>query len=328
MRQPHLEIIGVTKEFKHDLLKKNKLVVDNLSMTFSKGECTGLLGHNGAGKTTTIKMILGVLTPDSGEIKLDGKPIDTKMRSRIGYMPEINKLPQNITAYEAVDFHLKIYSPKSTKSTKERKARVNELLDSVGLSQHKSKKIKEMSKGMARRVAWAQAISHEPEFLILDEPASGLDPLGRRKMLDWISDYKKKGASILLCTHEINQLHYLCDQFHLMKNGKLALTSVQEQHKENEIPISSITENWKQNYNIHVSGVTEDSLMEIGKTDGLLPWQNFQLEGYLGIISFAEYADASSWLASLTKRGIVIVRFGDHSFVGEEELLLYFEGGA
>jgi len=175
-------------------------------------------------------------------------------------------------------------------------------------------------------LAWAMATIHEPEFLILDEPSSGLDPLGRRQMLDWITEEKKRGTTIMLCTHELNQINQLCDNFHILNKGKLVLSS-----KKDEGVASLSSENnhldWRHNYNLHLSGASETTLQNLGESNGLLPWHGFKQEGYLSILGFAEYTDASSWMIAALQSGLIVVRFGDQVFLDEEELLPYFEGG-
>ncbi len=325
MSEPFLELINLQKTFRNDLLKKDQVVLNSLNCSFAKGECTGFLGHNGAGKTTTIKMILGLIKPDSGAIRIGGKEFTTESKRKIGYMAEVNKLPPNLTPLEVLNDHLRLYNPKKYLKKDARKKRILEKLEEVGLSEHKEKRIGDMSKGMGRRVAWTVATIHEPELLILDEPSSGLDPLGKRQMIDWINEEKKRGTTIMLCTHALNQINSLCDNFHILNNGKLVLTTSKDDSVKS-LANENTSFDWRHNYNLHLSGADEKTLRDLGDQQKLLPWQGFKQEGYLTVLGFAEYTDACSWMAAALDSGLIIVRFGDQVFMGEDELLPYFKG--
>ena len=149
-----LEVSKLQKTFSSDILKKSTSVVKNLDLAFEKGKCTGLLGHNGAGKTTTIKMIFGLIKPDSGEIKINDKTIDQDARGILGYMPEISKLPKNLKVGETVFFQNKLFQDSSGQTKKQSKKRIDDLLKESGLWTHRNKKISQLSKGLARRVSW------------------------------------------------------------------------------------------------------------------------------------------------------------------------------
>jgi ABC-2 type transport system ATP-binding protein len=324
MSETYIELINLQKTFRDDLLKKDQIVLNSLNCSFAKGECTGLLGHNGAGKTTTIKMILGLLKPDNGTIRINGKSLTTESKRNIGYMAEVNKLPATLTPIEILNNQLRIFNPKKYSDRSTRKKRILEKLEEVGLGNHSSKLVRNMSKGMGRRLAWAVATIHEPEFLILDEPSSGLDPLGRHKMLEWIKNEKKRGTTIMLCTHELAQINILCDNFHILNNGRLVLTTTKDDTVKS-LASGNLNNDWRHNYNLHLSGADEKSLKQLGDQQNLLPWQGFKQEGYLTVLGFAEYTDACAWMGAALQAGLIIVRFGDQLFMGEEELLPYFE---
>lgn len=318
-----LELIGVSKIFKNDLLKKKQLAVDNLTCRFASGSCTGLLGHNGAGKTTSIRMILGLTFPDSGKILFEGKPLTTESKRYIGYMPEVNKLPGALTPSELLLQQLRLYRPTFALQRGSIKTLVDESLVKVGLDLHRHKKVRHLSKGMARRLAWALATIHKPRLLILDEPSSGLDPLGRQQMLQWIEEVKKEGTSILLCTHELAQIQTLCDELHVLRRGKLVFSA-------NRLGANrdGLKSDWRQRYCLHVSGADEGALTQIGVRHGLKPWSSFKTEGYLTVIGFDDYADAAAWLSQCLALGLIMIRFGDETLLGETELLRYFSGEA
>lgn len=310
---PAIAIEGVRKVFRNDLLKGKQIAVEGLTCHLPQGRCTGLLGHNGAGKTTTIRMILGLVKPDQGQILFEGRPLATKDRRFIGYMPEVNKLPQGLTPEEILSHQL-ILCAQDRLSSAARKTKVAETLEKVDLARHRRKRIGHLSKGMARRLAWAQATIHGPKLLILDEPASGLDPLARKRMLAWIEDEKLRGTSILLCTHELQQVSTLCDQVYVLRRGKLVFRGERG------------GTSWRERYVVHVAGL-DDSMRQALEQEGHLPKpQTLVREKFLLILSFSTYGDAARWLEVLLAKGYVVPKFADESGLDEDELLAQFQG--
>ncbi|XVJ61147.1 MAG: ABC transporter ATP-binding protein [Tepidisphaera sp.] len=172
--------------------------VENLSFQIDRGEIFGLLGPNGSGKSTTIKMILGLLRPSSGRIAVFGRPpTDVETKRRIGYLPEESYLYQFLNARETLDYYAKLFEL----DRRTREKRIDELLDMVGLTGAQFRPVREYSKGMQRRIGIAQALINDPEFLILDEPTTGLDPLGTRQVKDLIIELGRRGKTILLSSH-------------------------------------------------------------------------------------------------------------------------------
>lgn len=199
---------------------KNVTVVDNLSFQVEEGEVFALLGSNGAGKTTTIKMILGLIRKDSGEI-------EKKEGLTIGYSPETPFFPPFLTGREALTYYAKIQKIDKTSISN----LVGELLEVVGLEDSKTK-IKVYSKGMLQRLALAQALLGNPQLLILDEPTAGLDALGRVEMMQLIGELKKQGKTIILNSHILNDIERVCDRGIIMKKGKVLKTwTRQEEHQ-------------------------------------------------------------------------------------------------
>lgn len=199
---------------------KNVTVVDNLSFQLEEGEVFALLGSNGAGKTTTIKMILGLIRKDSGEI-------EKKEGLTIGYSPETPFFPPFLTGREALTYYAKIQKIDKTSISN----LVGELLEVVGLEDSKTK-IKVYSKGMLQRLALAQALLGNPQLLILDEPTAGLDALGRVEMMQLIGELKKQGKTIILNSHILNDIERVCDRGIIMKKGKVLKTwTRQEEHQ-------------------------------------------------------------------------------------------------
>lgn len=215
-----LELKNISKTFKSDLLKRNQKVLIDISCSFETGVATAVLGHNGAGKTTSLRIILGLLKQDSGQVLFRGKPIINEDRRNIGYMPETNKLPAELKSPELLYFHLNLFKPEL--KTKEKKELVDHTLNEVGLfKHHRNKKISQLSKGLGRRLAWAMASIHDPQLLILDEPFTGMDPLGRKELSEWITARSQKGSSVLLTSHDLKTSKELCSQFVIFKLGSL-----------------------------------------------------------------------------------------------------------
>lgn len=314
-----LVINGLSKIFNHDLLKKKQIALDSLNCEFPGGRCTGLLGHNGAGKTTTIRIILGLIRPDAGSVTFEGAPITLAVRRRLGYMPEINKLNGSLTPAEVLDFHLGLMNPEGARTRQERRTTVGRLLEEVGLKGHAKKRIGKLSKGMARRVAWALAVSHKPHLLILDEPSSGLDPLGRRDMMRWIQGEKERGTTIVLCTHELSQVKMLCDELHLLRAGKLVLTSMPAKNGGVTL-VGKATR-----HVVHVAGGDEAAFVQLRDRAKLTPWSDFMRDGFLSIVSLESHADAMRWVQELTAAGFLVVRFGDEAFAPDEAFFPFFD---
>ena len=304
-----LELQGIRKVFRNDIFKKQHVAVAELSLALPHGSCAGLLGPNGAGKTTTLRMILGLIKPDTGHILFEGRRLTNEARASIGYMPEVNKLPGALTVLEILRHQLRITRGSAPANILEAK------LAQVGLTADRHKRLKQLSKGMARRVAWAQATIHEPKFLILDEPASGLDPLARRDLLRWITAEKQRGATILLCTHELAHMRTLCEQLVILNRGRAVVSTLMRDTLSFATSI----------YEIHISGEGEASLREFSNQRHLPAWQAFRQQGFLAILSFVDYAAATAWLHALVESERTILRFGDRSSQVDDELLAYFE---
>ncbi|MFA6321055.1 MAG: ABC transporter ATP-binding protein [Candidatus Omnitrophota bacterium] len=197
-------------------LNKERAVLDGLSLNIGQGEMFGLLGPNGAGKTTLIKSILGLITIKSGSIELLGKPhLSAEAKSRIGYMPEIANYYWFMTAAEV----LRIFGELAGIKKRELEKKIDDTLGQVGLSHQKNQLIRTFSKGMLSRLNMAQAILHDPEFLVLDEPFSGLDPLGRIDMRNILNKKKSEGRTIFLSSHELSEAELICDNVCIMKEG-------------------------------------------------------------------------------------------------------------
>lgn len=205
---------------------KKKLALDNLNLKVEKGEIFGLLGPNGAGKTTMIKAVIGLLNPQGGEISMFGRtPPLVADRARIGYLPEVSTYYWFLTPDEL----LKMYGRLCGMGSTELARRTDYVLNLVGLSGERKQLIRTFSKGMQQRVGLAQALLHNPEFLILDEPFSGFDPIGRVQVREILKELKKENKTILLSSHELSEAELICDHICIMKDGKVLKSGAMEE---------------------------------------------------------------------------------------------------
>ena len=209
---------NVRKTFRDFWLRPTVAAVDGLTISVRKGEVFGLLGPNGSGKSTTIKMILGLLSPSAGEVKLFGlSPRSIEARRRLGYLPELSYLHPFLTASET----LRYYAGLCGLSRKEAASRTKELLEMVGLSDVASRSVGGFSKGMARRVALAASLIGRPELLILDEPTSGLDPISTKEVKTLVKALAAGGMTVLMTSHLLlADAQDVCDRVTIVNHGK------------------------------------------------------------------------------------------------------------
>ncbi|HWP40014.1 MAG TPA: ABC transporter ATP-binding protein, partial [Tepidisphaeraceae bacterium] len=209
----------LTKIYK-DFWGRDKVrALDDLNLTIHRGEVFGLLGPNGSGKSTTIKLLLGLIFPTRGNAFVLGHPAgSTVINERIGFLPEESYLYRFLNGEETLKFYGRLFRIPS----KDLKRRVPELLDIVGLDEKaRKRKLREYSKGMARRIGLAQALINNPDLIMLDEPTTGLDPIGTREMKDLILDLKKQGKTVLLCSHLLADVQDVCDRITILFRGRM-----------------------------------------------------------------------------------------------------------
>ncbi len=215
---PVVECDVLTKVFQDFWGRGRVLAVDQLDLAIQPGEVFGLLGPNGSGKSTTIKMLLGLLYPTRGRARVFGRPpTDTSIKARIGYLPEESYLYKFLDAYETLDYFGRLFKLDRT----ERRRRIEQLIDMVGLKRAAHRAVGQYSKGMARRIGLAQALINDPDLLILDEPTSGLDPIGSRQIKDVISALAKRGKTVLLSSHLLADVEDVCDRAVIMYGGRV-----------------------------------------------------------------------------------------------------------
>ncbi len=214
---PVIETNGLTKIYK-DFWGRPKLkALDNLSIRIDGGEVFGLVGPNGSGKTTTFKLLLGLIFPTSGTAAILGRPpSDVGVKARLGFLPEESYLYRFLNADETLDFFGRLFN--LDRATRRRRA--DELIEYFGLKQARSRPLREYSKGMVRRISFAQALINDPEVVILDEPTSGLDPISSRQMKDLILDLKRRGKTVLLSSHLLADVQDICDRLAILHLGQ------------------------------------------------------------------------------------------------------------
>jgi ABC-2 type transport system ATP-binding protein len=187
-----------------------------LSLTVSKGEIFGLLGQNGAGKTTAIKIVLGLVFPDAGTVRLFGrKNTVVAVKERIGFLPENPYFYEYLTGEEFLDYCGRLFGY----SAYERHRRIEAILERVGLRSRSGEQLRKYSKGMLQRIGLAQALINDPDLVILDEPMSGLDPIGRREFRDIILSLKERGKTVFFSSHILSDAEALCDRIGIVKDG-------------------------------------------------------------------------------------------------------------
>lgn len=216
---PAIEILGLEKTYMAGFWRKRpKRALQPLHLTVEQGEIFGFLGPNGAGKTTTLKMLMGLVFPTSGTARILGQEwTEPSVKAQIGFLPEQPYFYDYLTAHELLNY----YGQLSGVPTKDRKRRIEEVLQQVGLTDVKGVQLRKFSKGMLQRAGIAQAILHNPQLVFLDEPMSGLDPLGRREVRDLMEQLKQQGKTVFFSTHILSDAEALCDRVAIIHKGEL-----------------------------------------------------------------------------------------------------------
>jgi ABC-2 type transport system ATP-binding protein len=219
MASPAIQVENLSKDYPYGFLQlKKKTSLEGLTMNVEEGEVFGFLGPNGAGKSTTIKLLVGLIFPTAGTARILGRPIsDIEMHRDIGYLPEQPYFYDYLTAAELLDYFARFHPL----TAGDRRERVDRMLKKVGLDTARKIQLRKYSKGMLQRVGLAQAVLHDPQVVILDEPMSGLDPIGRREVRDIILELKRDGKTVLFSTHILSDAEMLCDRVGVIVGGKL-----------------------------------------------------------------------------------------------------------
>src|SRR5688572_9108792 len=241
---------SLTKVYRDFWGRPKVTALDDLNLTIHRGEVFGLLGPNGSGKSTTIKLLLGLIFPTRGKASILGEPIgSTKINSKIGFLPEESYLYRFLNGEETLHFYGRLFKiPR-----RELNRRVPELLDIVGLdAKSRKRKLREYSKGMARRIGLAQALINNPDLILLDEPTTGLDPIGTREMKDLILSLKAQGKTVLLCSHLLADMQDVCDRITILYRGKMQTLG----HVKDLLQVKGVTD-------IQARGMSEEQIEEL-----------------------------------------------------------------
>lgn len=246
-----IETRSLSKVYRDFWGRKKVHALKSLDIEVRKGEIFGLLGPNGSGKSTTIKLVLGLLFPTSGRAFVFGKEAtEVTKNERIGYLPEESYLYKFLNAEETLDFYGRLFDmPASV-----RKERSEQLIQMVGLKLARRRQLKEYSKGMTRRIGLAQALINEPDLLVLDEPTTGLDPIGTREMKDLILRLRDQGKTILMCSHQLADVQDVCDRVAILHQGDLKELG----RVDSLLKVQDVTE-------VHAKGLSEEAKREIAE---------------------------------------------------------------
>jgi ABC-2 type transport system ATP-binding protein len=229
---PAIDVRGLTKSF------GGRPAVEELSFSVEAGECFGLLGPNGAGKTSTIRMMIGITMPDSGEVRIFGQPFNREVLKRVGYLPEERGLYPKMKVIEQLIFIGELHGL----SAAEAKKRALDWGERLDIATSYGKKTNELSKGMQQKIQFIATLLHDPDFIIMDEPFSGLDPVNSKLLEQVLIDLRAKGKSILFSTHRMEQVEKLCDSICLVNKGKTVLEGelreVKSRYGKNHVEIA------------------------------------------------------------------------------------------
>ncbi|MGE4133248.1 MAG: ABC transporter ATP-binding protein [Bdellovibrionales bacterium] len=211
-----LKVESLRKSYKRGFIPKKTEVLKGVNFTVQAGKITGFLGANGAGKTTTMRCVLGLDSPDSGTVLFFGQPLDQQARRKVGFLPERPYFYEHLSGREFLEFYAGLSGVTNNKRLQDK---IEELFERVDLSFAQDRQIRNYSKGMLQKVGLAQALIHEPEFIILDEPMSGLDPDGRLALSEIILDTAKRGTAIFFSSHLLHDMERLCENLVVIKDG-------------------------------------------------------------------------------------------------------------
>ena len=309
-----LEVKKLKKTFNKDLLRKPLVAISDINCKFIEGTINSVIGHNGAGKTTTLRIILGLIHPDHGQVLFKNKPISLSDRFDFGYMPEIHRLSGLLTPYETLKCHLRYFAKKPMDHS--HKELIQDRLQQLGVWQHRNKKVKELSKGLQRRLAYCLATIHKPKFLILDEPFSGLDPIGHELLEELLLLERKKSHTIIMSSHNISAMVKICDHYHVLSNGVTVHSSLEER--------SQVVA--EESFRLVVSGIEGSQIKDLIKR---FPELSQYLDHYSNKFNhtfvYPNYIIASTALKTFINNGYIVSSFCSDKNIDEQKILGYFK---
>ena len=287
MTTSRIEVSGLRKLYRSSFGQPRITALDGIDFEVGAGELFGLLGPNGAGKTTTVKILLGLTHPTAGSASVCGLPVrDPESRRRVGYLPEGHKIPNYLTARQAMS----IFGRMSGMASADVSRRIPLLLEKVRLSRWIDVRVKKFSKGMTQRLGLACALIHSPEVLLLDEPTDGVDPVGRREIRDLLREEARSGTTVLLNSHLLSEIELTCDRVAVLRNGKVAAAGTVE-------ALTRRAATYKM-----VASPLDDSLIEAFRTSGA---GVDRVNGHI-VLSVADLQHLNSLVDTLRSRGGVL----------------------
>ena len=308
-----VETRGLTRQY-------GKLTaVHDLNLRIPKGALYGLIGPNGAGKTTTLRMLAGLLEPTSGEIIINGRQIQQNMlRAQIGYMPDFFGVYEDLLVWEYLDFFARCYDLPA----KRRKAIVDELLELVDLAEKRDAYVNTLSRGMRQRLCLAHAMVHDPQVLLLDEPASGLDPRARVEMRELLRELGAMGKTVILSSHILSELAELCDSIGIIERGRLVISG----------PLDTIRAQLQEGRSLHIHLLSEAETAETilrnlpGVGAIVVNPPNGQAGTKLEVEFTGDENAVADLLETLVRQSARVVSFSEHR-TGLEEVFLRLTKG-
>lgn len=272
MTETAIQIQNLTKEYPLPRQTQKRIAVNDLNLTVPSGGLFGFLGPNGAGKTTTIKMLLGFIPPTRGGAWMFDRPVwEDEARRRVGYLPEQPYFPKFLSAQEVVQAHAGLAGLSGARA----KERTESCLRQVGMYDSRYMTLSKCSKGMVQRVGLASALVGDPDLLILDEPSSGLDPLGRKDLRDLLSTLKNAGKTIFVSSHLLSEMESICDRVGILARGRMVAcgtpAEIVETRAEVAVQIESTERDETLAHEVETLGGRWESLEETGRTNLLVP---------------------------------------------------------
>ncbi|HXY74469.1 MAG TPA: ATP-binding cassette domain-containing protein [Dehalococcoidales bacterium] len=275
-----VEVSNITKTY------GNRTVVDNVSFSVGTGEIFGLIGPNGAGKTTTIRMMMDIIKPDSGNIKILGEKLSDDIKNKVGYLPEERGMYKKLSVIDSIVYFGQLKG--LSKQVALEKADV--LLKQVDMLPHKNKKIEELSRGMGQIIQVIITILHDPALIILDEPTASLDPVNAQLLKDMIMDLRNKGKTVIMSTHRMNEIEEMCDRILMINKGQVVLygglMEIKNRYRENSVLV--------------------EAAADLGELKGVASRQN---QGRAVELTLNDGTTPQMILQSIVQKGITVNRF-------------------